>query len=262
MAHTGSLAGSVEAFDAVAGEVGVIRADTLDDVVEITELLAHTGAPPGPRLGAITLSGAFRGLLLDAAERNSLQFHPLAQATTDRLNSILKVGSLVSNPIDGGFGVLTSAENYMASIEAMQSDPNVDIVLLQESLPREPGSDRAESYIRMVEQYAATKAKKPIAFVTPTSHGHTDYSRALRANAPHVSFLQEANKALRAIASAVRREDIERIGRAPAASPATLTPEQRETIEDVRALARELPMALDEVQSKDVLRAYGIVDAG
>ncbi len=155
--------------------------------------------------------------------------------------------------------MLTSAENYMASIEAMQSDPNVDIVLLQEALPRERGSDRAESYIRMVEQYAATKAKKPIAFVTPTSHGHTDYSRALRAKAPHVSFLQEANKALRAIASAVRREEIERIGRAPAASPATLTPEQRETIEDVRALARELPMALDEVQSKDVLRAYGIV---
>jgi len=28
MAHTGSLAGSVEAFDAIAGEVGVIRADT------------------------------------------------------------------------------------------------------------------------------------------------------------------------------------------------------------------------------------------
>jgi acetyltransferase len=259
MAHTGSLAGSVEAFDAVAGEVGVIRADTLDDVVETTELLAHTGAPPGPRLGAITLSGAFRGLLLDAAERNSLQFQPLAQATTDRLNSILKVGSLVSNPIDGGFGVLTSAENYMASIEAMQSDPNVDIVLLQEALPREPGSNRAESYIAMVEEYAATRAKKPIVFVTPTSHGHTDYSRALRAKAPHLSFLQEANKALRAVAGAVRRENIERIARAPAAGAAALTPEQRETVDDVRALAREQPLALDEVQSKDVLRTYGIV---
>ncbi len=34
----------------------------------------------------------------------------------------------------------------------MQADPNVDIVLLQEALPREPGSDRAESYIRMVER--------------------------------------------------------------------------------------------------------------
>ena len=33
MAHTGSLAGSVEAFDALAGDLGVVRADTLDDVV-------------------------------------------------------------------------------------------------------------------------------------------------------------------------------------------------------------------------------------
>ena len=77
MAHTGSLAGRVEAFDAVAGELGVIRADTLDDAVEITELLVHTGAPPGRRLGAVTLSGAYRGLMLDSAERNGLEFPAL-----------------------------------------------------------------------------------------------------------------------------------------------------------------------------------------
>jgi acetyltransferase len=74
MAHTGSLAGSVEAFDALAGELGVIRAATLDDAVELTELLVHTGVPTGPRLGAITLSGAFRGLLLDAAESQGLSY--------------------------------------------------------------------------------------------------------------------------------------------------------------------------------------------
>jgi acyl-CoA synthetase (NDP forming) len=119
MAHTGSLAGSVEAFDAIAGEVGVIRADTLDDAVEITELLVHTGAPPGRRLGAVTLSGAYRGLLLDSAERNGLEFPALAPATTERLNAVLTVGSLVANPIDGGYGVLSSADNFMASIDAL-----------------------------------------------------------------------------------------------------------------------------------------------
>src|SRR5204863_4991056 len=36
MAHTASLAGAIEAFDALAADLGVIRADTLDDVVEIT----------------------------------------------------------------------------------------------------------------------------------------------------------------------------------------------------------------------------------
>ena len=257
MAHTGSLAGSVAAFDAVAGELGVIRADTLDDAVEVTELIAHTGAPAGRRLGAITLSGAFRGLILDAAETNRLALPALAPHTTERLNAVLGVGSLVSNPIDGGFGVLTSADSYLASIEAMQADPGVDMLLLQEALPREAGSARAEKYIAMVEDYAAG-AQKPIAFVTPVSHGQTDYSRALRARAPHVSFLQEANKALRAIASVARARECEQLA-GTASNDRQPTPAQAQAGARLRARASMVLAALDEVESKDLLAAYGIV---
>jgi acetyltransferase len=256
MAHTGSLAGSVEAFDAVAGDIGVIRAETLDDAIEITELLVHTGAPRGRRLGAVTLSGAYRGLLLDSAERNGLEFPPLAPATTARLNAALTVGSLVSNPIDGGFGVLSSADNFMASIDALHADPGVDMVLIQEALPRAPGSERAERYIAFVDDYAATKATKPIAFITPISQGQTDYSRAIRAKAPHVSFLQEGYKALRTIASVARREERERLAQTEVMEAPT--PERRALVERLRARATAEPLALDEVQSKDVLRAYGI----
>jgi len=255
MAHTASLAGSVEAFDAVAGELGVVRADTLDDAVEITELLVHTGAPAGRRLGAITLSGAYRGLLFDAAERNHLQFPVLADATLAKLNAVLKVGSLVSNPIDGGYGVLSSADNYKASIAALQADPSVDMILLQESLPREPGSDRAEHYIALADAIVAGGAPKPIAFITPVSYSQTDYSRALRAKAPHVSFLQEANKALRAIDNVVRGRELERLAAAP--GPAATTPAQAAAVKRVRALAAS-GTALNEVESKMLLRAYGI----
>ncbi|MPZ41354.1 MAG: CoA-binding protein [Rhizobiales bacterium] len=258
LAHTGSLAGSIEAFDAIAGDVGVVRADTLDDLVEITELLAHTGAPPGRKLGAITLSGAFRGLLLDGAEKYGMQFQMLQPETTERLKTVLTVGSLVSNPIDGGYGVLTSADNYMASIEAMQADPNIDLVILQEALPREPGSDRAERYIQLVDAYAATKARKPILFCSPISHSQTDYSRALRAKAPHVSFLQEANKALRAISIAARREEMERLARSMEIGQPTPTVEQTAIIERLRSRASDEAAALNEVESKEVLRAYGI----
>src|SRR5206468_5187781 len=188
---------------------------------------------------------------------NHLPFHSLMREATDKLKSSLTVGSLVSNPIDGGFGVLTSADNYMASIEAMQADPNVDIVLLQESLPREPGSVRAESYIALVENYAATKARKPLAFVTPTSISQTDYSRALRAKAPHVSFLQEANKALRAIANVVRRDRMEALRRA-AGNDTTRTDAQRAAAERLRARASAQAIALNEVESKEILRGYGI----
>jgi acetyltransferase len=256
MAHTASLAGSIEAFDAVAADLGIVRADTLDDAVEMSELLVHTGAPGGRRLGAITLSGAFRGLLYDAAERNGLQFPKLADATLAKLNAILGVGSLVSNPIDGGFGVLSSDDNYKASIAALQADPNIDMILIQENLPREPGSDRAERYIHTVEAIVAGGAPKPIAIITPVSHSQSDYSRALRAQVPHVSFLLEVNKSLRAIASVARRDELERLARSSA--EAASTPAETAAATRVRMLAKNGAAALDEVESKQLIRAYGI----
>jgi acetate---CoA ligase (ADP-forming) len=255
MAHTASLAGSVEAFDAVAADVGIIRADTLDDAVEITELLVHTRAPAGRRLGAITLSGAFRGLLYDAAERNGLVFPKLADVTLEKLNAILGVGSLVSNPIDGGFGVLSSIDNYKASIAALQADPNIDMILIQENLPREPGSDRAERYIHTVEEIVAGGAPKPIAIITPVSHSQSDYSRALRAKVPNVSFLLEANKGLRAVAGIVQRDEFERLASAPPRIAAT--PAESAAAARVRSLA-ESGTALNEVDSKALIHAYGI----
>src|SRR5262249_58757986 len=129
--------------------------------------------------------------------------------------------------------------------------------LLQESLPREPGSARAESYIALVEDYlATTPGAKPMAFVTPTSYSNNDYSRALRWKAPHVSFLQEANKSLRAIASVARRDELEALRRGADTTPRTDA--QRAASERLRRRAGATAAALNEADSKDVLRAYCI----
>ncbi len=256
MAHTGSLAGSLEAFDALAADCGVIRADTLDDAVELAEFLAHSQPPAGGRIGAVTLSGAYRGLLLDAAERCGLQFPALAPKTTAHLQTILGVGSLVSNPMDGGFSILTSEAAYRACIESLRADPNIDMVLMQEALPRAPGSLRAEKYIKIIEEYAAQPGK-PVACVTLASHGQTDFSRALRAAAPNVSFLQEANKALRAIQRSWERDRREAMASLPADRPVN-SPEREAAKSRVRALAGAGAVALSEVQSKTILAAYGL----
>ena len=173
---------------------------------------------------------------------------------------MLGVGSLVSNPIDGGFGVLTSAEKLHESVDrgAAGGPEHSSMILLQEALPREPGSNRAEKYIAMVEAYAAAGARKPIAFVTPISHGQTDYSRELRARAPHVSFLQEANKAMRAIAAAARAEAGARLAQTGPMTARSPSPEQARLIARLRERAGAEAAALDEVESKELLRAYGI----
>ena len=190
--------------------------------------------------------------------RNGLEFRPLAPATTERLNAVLTVGSLVGNPIDGGFGVLSSADNFMASIDALQGDPNVDMVLMQEGLPRAPGSDRAEHYIRLADDYAATKSEKADRVRHPDLPRPDRLQPCGAGKAPHVSFLQEAYKALRAIASVARRDERERLAQAPPADALPPAPERRALIERCAGARTAEPAALDEAQSKDVLRAYGI----
>jgi acyl-CoA synthetase (NDP forming) len=90
--------------------------------------------------------------------------------------------------------------------------------------------------------------------VTLSSHSQTDYSRALRARAPHVSLLQEANKALRAIERVVRRSELERLAQigAPAAAH---TGGRAAMLERTRARAKagRGPTPLNEVASKEIV---------
>ena len=114
----------------------------------------------------------------------------------------MTTGTMIGNPLDAGFAALTSQDAYLRAIEIMLADPGVDLLLLQEELPRAPGTERKEANLRAVNEIAA-RAGKPIAFVSMISHGLTDYSREFAcASLPNIAFLQETSKAL-AAASAV-----------------------------------------------------------
>jgi acyl-CoA synthetase (NDP forming) len=255
LAHTGALAGSMEAFDAVAGAAGAVRVRTLDDVVEAVEFFAHAPLPRGKGLGGITFSGGLRGLLLDAAAANGLRFVDLAPKTLQRLEKLLTVGTIIGNPLDSGFAALTSAEAYINCVEAIASDPGVDMLLLQEELPRGAGTERKEANLRAVNDLAA-RVGKPISFVTMISHGLTDYSRTLRADLPHVAFLQEVDKSLRAVRSVT---DYAERARARPRKPARSVPASARTRLDALLTRRAAgPRTLSEVESKALLKAYGI----
>jgi len=262
MAHTGALAGSTEAFDAVVGPAGVVRVESLDEAIEAVEFLVHSARPPaGRRLAGMTLSGAYRGLLLEAAAKNGLTFPPLAPETERKLKDILSVGSIVGNPLDGGYGVVSSAENYLACLQAMESDPNVDLLLVQEELPRNRENQRAERTIGLVEDYAANRAQKPLAFVSLLSHSQSDHSRALRPRFPHVPFLQEPIRALGVIERLVRRGECHALGQMEVLVGAGVEVKDAALGDRLRKAARaagEDGIALNEVRCKEVLAAYEI----
>ncbi len=250
LAHTGRLAGAMAAFDAVAGAAGVIRVRNLDAVVEAVEYLVHAPLPKGPRLGAITFSGGLRGMLLDAAAAQDLRFSPLAEATRRRIEKLVAVGTIIGNPLDAGFAALTSQDAYLSCIETLLDDPGIDALLLQEELPRGPGTERKEANLKAVNAIAA-RAGKPIAFVTMISHGMTDYSRSLRSELPNIAFLQEIDKSLAAMRSVIAHAQAVQAKISPA------VPAQKPKPQLARVLWR-VGGALNEVESKALLKAYGI----
>ncbi len=257
MTHTGALAGSAEVFDAVAGERGVIRVDSLDDAIEAIELAVHAGVPLGRRVGVLSLSGAYCGILLDAAAGSEIVFPPLAEATEAKLKELLQTGSSVGNPADGGFSVLTDAQAYAEAIEAFCQDPGLDVVLLQAELPRETGMAASwEERFQSIDDLAVKYGKK-IVVVSMYSRNFTDYTRELRATYSHTAFVQESRKTVRSLSHLIRWS--ERAARAKAAptADAAAAPEIAATlIAEAAKAGRATP--LSEPRSKELLRAYGI----
>jgi acetyltransferase len=252
LAHTGSLAGSLACFDAVAETLGIIRVNTLDDMVETIDYFAHAAPPRGPRLGALTFSGGLKGLMLESAARNGLSFPPLAVETTARLAAVLGVGTSLGNPLDGGFTALSSAENYFRIIDILLDDPAIDVLLVQEELPAAAGTNAKTENLRQVDA-RATNGTKPIAVVSMISYGLTEHSRAFRAELAHLPVLQEVDKALRAVAAAGRYGALR--GRDKETPPASASEKERAAITTALGQGRAV---LDEAEAKALISAYDI----
>ncbi|MFY9956804.1 acetate--CoA ligase family protein [Bradyrhizobium sp.] len=251
MAHTGALAGSIETFDAISTREGVIRVRGLDELIETTECFVHADPPKGNRLAAVTLSGGKRGLLIDAFYSAGLNFAPLSQNASDKLEKMLGPGSIVGNPLDAGFAAVVDPSVYIQSIKIMIDDPDTDIVVIDAELPKAPHELR-ERNLRIVNDMAG-KAAKPVIYISAMSIGFTEFTKGLRKSLPNIAVMQGMDRAVGAIKSLI--------------GYASLRKEVPDLLSSSKASARALlektlkganGAALDEVASKRLLRAYGI----
>ena len=66
--HTAALAGSEAAVDALFHQAGVIRASTLEELLDVAGLYANAGAPEGRRVALLSNAGGLGILCADACE--------------------------------------------------------------------------------------------------------------------------------------------------------------------------------------------------
>ncbi|MGA7280532.1 MAG: GNAT family N-acetyltransferase [Acidimicrobiia bacterium] len=98
--HTGALASSDVAVQALFRQAGVIRVDTIEELFAVASLLASQPIPKGERIGIVTNAGGPGILAADALEANGLTLPELSQQLRDDIGSRLPAEASTRNPVD------------------------------------------------------------------------------------------------------------------------------------------------------------------
>ncbi len=126
--HTGALATADVASQALFTQAGVIRVDTLEELFDVANLLAHQPVPRGRRLAILTNGGGPAIMTADACAERGLELPTLAESTISKLKKFLPGAASLGNPID--MTADASAEAYARALKLLAGDDTVDSVVV------------------------------------------------------------------------------------------------------------------------------------
>ncbi len=249
-AHTGSLAGNWDAYEAYFRRHGVISVDDFDEMCESIELGLKLGRMPrGDGVAVIAVSGGETSLVADIADRAGVRLPDLAPDTVRQLKEVLPAFGSVGNPLDTtDRGVYDSQNVYAGAIRALATDPAISLIAVVQDCS--PGlSTRGANNYRRIAQTVADASREvdlPVAFFNTTAGGlHPHVVEPFAGT--QVAVMQGARASLLAI-----RRLIERAAYAPAPMAAAI-PTQEVWLDRLRRGS-----AFTERESKQFLAAHGI----
>ena len=193
--HTGALAGSDVAVDALFHQSGVIRTDTIEDLFDTALLLAYQPVPAGDRVAILTNAGGPGIMAADACESAGLTLPSLQPKTMKALRAFLAPEASVKNPVD----MIASADapSYEQALRLLTADQNVDAVIVIFVPPLATGAPEVAHAILS----GAAGSKKPILSCFMGSHGLPESLQSLNeGHIPSYAFPEAAARSLARVA--------------------------------------------------------------
>lgn len=249
-AHTGSLVGDDAVVDAVFRQNGVIRVDSLEDLV-ITSGLLVRGALPGRRFGFVTASGGACEIIADRSQDEGIEIPEFAPQTMSRLREVLPAFAATQNPIDVTGYILIDNQLMRKALLSVAEDPGLDAIVLATDLPKNAPPDPAP----MIELFRGTaetlrNSPKPIVVMGTALTDITAFGRQVAAETGYPGVLGGIHHGLTALGRAVRWSEAYRsAGQGVSPVPGQPVP---------LALAEEPGAAWSEHRAAQFLAGHGI----
>jgi len=250
--HTGSLTGSDEVLAAAFRRVGVLRVDRISDLFGMAEVLAKQPRPAGPRLTIVTNAGGPAVIATDALVGGGGRLTELGPETMAALNAVLPSTWSHNNPID----IIGDAppERYAKALEIAARDPGADglLVILTPQAMTDP-TRTADA----LSAYARIEGKPVLASWMGGAEVEEGSTILRRAGIPTFDYPDTAVEMFNYLWRSA--QDLRALYETP-----SLPADEERVVDRARAAAvieaarRAGRTLLTEVESKEVLSAYGI----
>ena len=240
VSHTGAMAGADRMYDALFSQVGVIRAQSFGDLLDVPAALAAGRKLRGNRVAVLTSTGGAGTLVSDDLGVAGFSTPAPDEATADALRA-LQTGSeavLDRNPIDVTLAGLRP-ELLRGAIRALLRSPSYDalVVIVGSSSLAQP-----ELMAGAIQDCLPETDKPVLAYVSP--HAPEIGALLTRRGVPAYGAAESCTSALAGMLRVQRFQ----------AQPETAEPES--------TLPNELPGdfsgALDESQAKQLFATFGV----
>jgi acetyltransferase len=161
--HTGSLAGSDKIFDGAFKQTGVIRAETVEELIDTAKAFTMIDEIKGNRVAILTEAGGPGVIAMDEIGlHDDVKMAKFSKDTEDKLREVLPAMALISHP-DGYVDMTAAADGpqHAEALEILLRDEGVDAVLLLSVPPTFLTPTEIADYVNS-KMALAKEYKKPV----------------------------------------------------------------------------------------------------
>jgi acetyltransferase len=252
MSHTGTMVGSLVAYQTAFEETGAIAIDDLEAVLETASFFAKTRAPTGGQgVGILSTSGGAAVICADKAEAHGVPLPALEAKTAKALHEVVPDFGSVANPSDLTAEVLKTSETFGFCLDAFMNDAGFSALVMPMIFAHASSSGaRAPTIVE-----AAARTDQPLAVVWMNEWYQGPGSELLDADA-RVCMFRSADRCFATLRAWFDWH--ERRARPQAQAARRSPPSAGQSVRAILSEARSRGAALSETDSKRILACYGI----
>jgi acyl-CoA synthetase (NDP forming) len=242
--HTANMTGSYDLYRAALRQCGLIEVDDVEPIVDIAKLFGQGRLPKGNAVGVLSISGGSGIVYADAAVQGGLTLPSFSDTTMAALRKIVPSFGSPENPADVTAGFFNNMSLFIDALEIVLADPRLDQLSIL--LASVTGASAARPAQAIAE--VAARTDKPIHVAWSGRHAKSPEAVKALTDA-NVPFITTPVRLARAAATLARFASDQR----------RLLPRRVPEVRTVETLSLPAgPVTLNEGESKEVLRAFGI----